>query len=65
MRKKAMARIKGRNLGLLRDRLRLILPLLGEEVKTTRDTVLEVSNQPLWLNRSSRHPRYLERRNPN
>ncbi len=33
MRKKAMARIKGRNLGLLRDRLRLILPLLGEEVK--------------------------------
>lgn len=33
MRKKAMARIKGGNLGLLRDRLGLLLPLLGEEVK--------------------------------
>ncbi len=33
MRKKAMARIKGGNLGLLRDRLKLLLPLLGEEVK--------------------------------
>lgn len=33
MRKKAMARIKGGNLGLLRDRLGLLLPLLGEELK--------------------------------
>ena len=33
MRKKTMARIKGGNLGLLRDRLGLLLPLLGEEVK--------------------------------
>jgi hypothetical protein len=33
MRKKAMARIKGGNLGLLRDRLGLLLPLLGEEEK--------------------------------
>jgi hypothetical protein len=63
--KKSHGENKGGKFRFIAGSFEVAPPLAWGGGKTKRDTVLEVSNQPLWLNRSSRHPRYLERRNPN